>query len=216
MATSELPGSGLHEKWKEQDRERRRRRDRERRLSMSLEERERHLARRRRNYQLRRRREEDAKFSQHEIASTTTKYEDSAGNGNLALVPVSGSSVQSHGARRVEYIDQFENQNVPLNKSEGAEARSHEIPKSSGRLRLNQIRHLARTLNSSEPKSGDNCQQTKVEATLKESATTNCVPRKTMRLVHVKRLARGLDSPNGKASDQDNCTIKGNSQTMVL
>ncbi|CAI9783979.1 unnamed protein product [Fraxinus pennsylvanica] len=208
MATSYLPGLGLREKQKEQDRERRRRRDRERRLSMSLEERERHLARRRRNYQLRRRKEEHAKFSQHGKASTTTKYEDSAVNDSLAPVHVSGSSVPSDAARHVGYIGQLENQIVP--KSEGAEPKSHEIPKHSGRLRLNQIRHLARMMNSSESKPCGDCQQTTVNATIKENATTNCLTRKTMRLVHVKRLARGLNSPNGKATDQDNLsTIQG-------
>ncbi|KAG8385848.1 hypothetical protein BUALT_Bualt03G0087900 [Buddleja alternifolia] len=183
--------SDWRDKKKEQARERRRVWDRKRRLSMSLEEKEKHLAKRRRYYQLRRQKEEnDKRHLQRVKTSSRMKLEARIGNNDLVSLPVPELSVQSDGSMHDGYVNHLEEQNETGDKFE--DAVSCKFPKNSGRLRINQIRHLARVLNTSVPKS---------DVFTKESLS---VRRKRVRLVHVKRLARALNSPiQRRPSEED-------------
>ncbi|KAK4838522.1 hypothetical protein QYF36_014449 [Acer negundo] len=124
---------------KEQERERRRLRDRQRRQSMSVEEREKHLARRRRNYQLRRLRAENARLdfdpqtqSQSQSQPTTPPTDQIPPLNSVSDLSLQCTDVGSH---------------QECTKSESLEVPAHKLTKFSGQLRLNRIKHLARSLN---------------------------------------------------------------------
>ncbi|KAK3218828.1 hypothetical protein Dsin_012798 [Dipteronia sinensis] len=120
---------------KEQERERRRLRDRQRRQSMSVEEREKHLARRRRNYQLRRLRAENARLDldpQSQSQPTTPPTDQIPPLNSVSDLSLQCTDVGSH---------------QECTKSESLEVPAHILAKFSGQLRLNRIKHLARSLN---------------------------------------------------------------------
>ncbi|KAA8537287.1 hypothetical protein F0562_027026 [Nyssa sinensis] len=158
---------------RERERERRRMRDRQRRQSMSLEEREKHLARRRRNYQLRRQRVENAKLdSQQEQYIIGTR---------------------ANGQERA---------NASATKSEGSAATGvHKSAKYPRRLCLNQIKHLARLLNTPVDNPCGESHQIVADVMRKERVRRRCRSR-SLRLIHVKRLARALNSCMKDAADK--------------
>ncbi|XP_021859547.1 uncharacterized protein [Spinacia oleracea] len=143
---------------REKERERRRLRDRIRRQNMSQEQRDKHLARRRRNYQLRRLRAQNAKLP--------TECQ------------------QIHAADLLQ-INNLLSATSPMlddlpSSSETQEGEAQNMRKTPRRLRVSDIRHLARRLH------GDDQQQN-------GELLTNCVvTTKRLRLTHVKRLARAV------------------------
>lgn len=162
---------------KDQERERRRIRDRQRRQSMSLEEREKHLARRRRNYQLRRQRAEYARLDPCISHKTTT-----AAAANVAT-------------KNDEYLSMISVSNVNFNvQCNGLEIPAHKLAKLPTRLRLNYVKHLARSLD--DRLDVPNNHRISVDLIIKgnEIADSICMPQKGLRLNRVKRLARSLNS----------------------
>ncbi|XP_021719898.1 uncharacterized protein LOC110687547 [Chenopodium quinoa] len=151
-----------HAMQREKERERRRLRDRIRRQNMTQEQRDRHLARRRRNYQLRRLRAQNAKMLSSQQTDT---------------------SIRSN-ASELELIDHHSASLPILNElptsSETTQGGAQNIRKNPRRLRVSDIRHLARRLHG-------NGQQHN------EGLLTSCVVNtKRLRLTHVKRLARAV------------------------
>ncbi|TXG69744.1 hypothetical protein EZV62_004679 [Acer yangbiense] len=167
---------------KEQERERRRLRDRQRRQSMSVEEREKHLARRRRNYQLRRLRAENARLdlnpqtqSQSQSQPTTPPTDQIPPLNSVSDLSLQCTDVGSH---------------QECTKSESLEVPAHKLAKFSGQLRLNRIKHLARSLNGPV---GDN-HKISVDVTVKGLEASNGISPKGLRLNRVKHLARSRNS----------------------
>ncbi|CAK9156827.1 unnamed protein product [Ilex paraguariensis] len=161
---------------KERERERRRMRDRQRIQSLSLEEKEKHPARRSRNYQLRRQRAGNAQMgSQHEQASTATRCELSLRSENQALIDVSDMSVECNGLEHVRFSRGQEKPKAPGARCEDGETRVQRSAKLPKRLRLSQIRHLARLLNTPVVKPTDGSEQIGTDVLVKDSAssTTN-------------------------------------------
>ncbi|KAK2652787.1 hypothetical protein Ddye_012643 [Dipteronia dyeriana] len=163
---------------KEQERERRRLRDRQRRQSMSVEEREKHLARRRRNYQLRRLRAENARLDldpQTQSQPTTPPTDQIPPLNSVSDLSLQCTDVGSH---------------QECAKSESLEVPAHKLAKSSGQLRLNRIKHLARSLNGPV---GD-IQKISVSTAVKGLEASNGISLKGLRLNRVKHLARSRNS----------------------
>ncbi|XVE50990.1 hypothetical protein DITRI_Ditri02bG0001400 [Diplodiscus trichospermus] len=135
---------------KELERERRRIMDRQRRQSMSLEEREKHLARRRRNYQLRRQRAETARLNpppspiqfqqtsistiQLPLSNAVTYVSDVSPHLNVASALV-GSN---HGQERLM---------LDTRSSQSLEIPAEKLAFIPEKVRLNRIKHLARSIN---------------------------------------------------------------------
>lgn len=181
---------------KEQERERRRIRDRQRRQSMTIEEREKHLARRRRNYQLRRQRAETARLDLRVNQNITT----SSFSTMLAT--------KSNDYSPMTSVSIFNAQcNVGLNSghknSVGLDIPSHKLAKLPRRLRLNHLKHLARSLD--DPVDIPNNHVIVADLIIKGNANANssCVPSKGLRLNCVKRLARSLKSDLEKATSEN-------------
>ncbi|XP_065853715.1 uncharacterized protein [Euphorbia lathyris] len=164
---------------KEQERERRRIRDRQRRQSMTLEEREKHLARRRRNYQLRRQRAENARSD----PSCTT------------LVPTVSTKTDEFpiSVSNVDFSVQCNGLDIP----------AYKLAQLPSRVRLNHVKHLARSLNLHV--NVPTTQRISVDLIIKgnEIADSSCVPLKGLRLNRVKRLARSLSSGLEKVKEED-------------
>ncbi|KAJ9185146.1 hypothetical protein P3X46_004807 [Hevea brasiliensis] len=189
---------------KEQERERRRIRDRQRRQSMSVEEREKHLARRRRNYQLRRQRAENARLdlrvNQNTTTTTTTTTSTTSSSTTLAaksndyppLISVSIVDAQC---------------NVGLNSghknSVGLEIPAHILAKLPRRLRLNHLKHLARSLDDPVDISNNHIIAADLIIRGNVNANSSCVPPKGLRLNRVKWLARSLNSDIEKAKGEN-------------
>ncbi|CAK8531289.1 unnamed protein product [Lathyrus sativus] len=158
----EIPERGeLRRIQREQERERRRIRDRQRRQAMTQEQRERHLARRRRNYQLRRQR------------AANTNGNASNVNAPFISLPLNPLTLES-SAGEASTSDEFQGANSSTSLDYRVLSRGIGIPRygqetlnletkvshgssvnvetlvyrldSSPRLRLKQIRHLARNL----------------------------------------------------------------------
>ncbi|KAK9267711.1 hypothetical protein L1049_010144 [Liquidambar formosana] len=217
MTAEELPGRAeLRAMQRERERERRRMRDRQRRQSMSLEEREKHLARRRRNYQLRRQRTGNTGLdSQGEQTSIPSRGEQINRNEHQALISVSDLSAQHDGVLDVGFDRGQEKINLSGLISEGLEATAHTLAKSPRRIRLNHIRHLARSLN--DPMSdiiGEN-HQIGADVKTRENAATNCKSPKSLRLSRVKRLARALNSTAKETSGQNHQNETGVEQNLL-
>ncbi|KAL5838833.1 hypothetical protein ACOSQ3_016002 [Xanthoceras sorbifolium] len=178
---AEMERSDIRKLQKEQERERRRLRDRQRRQSMSVEEREKHLARRRRNYQLRRLRAENARLdsdpqSQSQSQSQPTTPTDQI----LPVNSVSDLSLQCNDV----------GSHQECTKSESLQVPAHKLAKFSGQLRLNRLKHLARSLNDPV------CDTHKisVDVMLKGHEPSNGISLKGLRLNRVKHLARSRNS----------------------
>ncbi|XP_021766655.1 pumilio homolog 11-like [Chenopodium quinoa] len=119
-----------HAMQREKERERRRLRDRIRRQNMTQEQRDRHLARRRRNYQLRRLRAQNAKMLSSQQTDTNIKC----------------------NASELELIDHHSSSSLPLlnelpttSETQGG---AQSVRKNPRRLRVSDVRHLARRLHS--------------------------------------------------------------------
>ncbi|KAI5447058.1 hypothetical protein KIW84_014780 [Lathyrus oleraceus] len=146
---------------REQERERRRIRDRQRRQAMTQEQRERHLARRRRNYQLRRQRAANANANASNVnapfipllpnplaldssageASTSDEFQGANSSTSLDY------RVLSHGIGIPHYGQ--ETLNLGTKVSHGSSVNMESLVyklDNSPRLRLKQIRHLARNV----------------------------------------------------------------------
>ncbi|CAM8994992.1 unnamed protein product [Rhodiola kirilowii] len=193
MSNNELPDSrGVSSALqREQERERRRMRDRQRRESMTAEEREKHLARRRRNYQLRRQRAGHAQ---------------SGSGGDQAFLPsvheqiISGHEPQALVAASDFGIGQSSGSNKEFGltlKDLDADGAGHVGEKLSifnRKLRLSQVRHLARSL--------DSFQRKLISAYLfsNNDSTSNGANRINLRLTQVKCLARELNSSMNDAT----------------
>ncbi|KAL5769303.1 hypothetical protein ACOSP7_015855 [Xanthoceras sorbifolium] len=176
---AEMERSDIRKLQKEQERERRRLRDRQRRQSMSVEEREKHLARRRRNYQLRRLRAENARLDsdpQSQSQSQPTTPTDQI----LPVNSVSDLSLQCNDV----------GSHQECTKSESLQVPAHKLAKFSGQLRLNRLKHLARSLNDPV------CDTHKisVDVMLKGHEPSNGISLKGLRLNRVKHLARSRNS----------------------
>ncbi|KAF7121333.1 hypothetical protein RHSIM_Rhsim13G0143700 [Rhododendron simsii] len=204
------------QRWKivhsDQERERRRLRDKHRRQSMSVEDREKHLARRRRNYQLRRQRDQNPEPELHNDDHTisSSRIQLHPWNENHLPIAVSAqSSVPSDGALHVGCTKRREK--LKARKSLGAEDGAQNSANYPKKLRLNDIRHLARSLNS--PMKVPHGQSFRIGAAdTKDIASTNCLQvggcgsgrsRKVLRLTHLKRLARALRSTVKENGDQN-------------
>ncbi|GAB2300996.1 hypothetical protein Dimus_035074 [Dionaea muscipula] len=165
---------------REREKERRRLRDRQRRQNMSQEQRERHLARRRRNYLLRRLKAESAKLNpQERLTDPVAEFSDTSSSAAALTIAFSQSMSTTDAGGLLE---------------DGA----HKLRSSPRRLRLHQIRYLARALSrSAAGVSGHgSSHQTGAHHLRAEeiSSTNNCGSVTRLRLVHVKRLARALNS----------------------
>ncbi|KAI5670848.1 hypothetical protein M9H77_11212 [Catharanthus roseus] len=208
-----------HSEWraiqKERERERRRMRDRQRRQSMTSEEREKHLARRRRNYQLRRQRAANAQsgfqFQPQKLNNLINPHEkttsQAAKNESFALVCVSeeppASSQPDHGTQLVASNEANHVQNAPAVKYHNSETALTESYKYPIRLRFTQIKHLARLLNSSGNEVLGSSQGLEANAINGEMEVPIWIPRKSIRLVHLKRLIRVLNSKMETTSQQN-------------
>ncbi|GAB4830746.1 hypothetical protein Ancab_004778 [Ancistrocladus abbreviatus] len=169
----ETQRSDLRALQSERERERRRLRDRQRRQSMSQEQREKHLARRRRNYQLRRIRAQNARLNTEQQNQTLAI---TAPNGVALVVAHVGLS------------------NL-VSRAEGLEDGAHKSRNSPRRLRLHQIRQLARALNNPIVLHTDgSSHQNGVDLSAQQNSSRSCGSIRTLRLIHVKRLARALKS----------------------
>ncbi|XVF87866.1 hypothetical protein PTKIN_Ptkin18bG0155000 [Pterospermum kingtungense] len=154
---------------KDLERERRRTRDRQRRQSMSLEEREKHLARRRRNYQLRRQRAETARlnppptpiqFQQTSISTVQLPLSNAVTCvSELASSSALVESNHEHGQERLM---------LDARSSQSLEIPAHKLATLPGKVRLNRIKHLARSINDPV---GDGVP---VGGMMKENGTSNC------------------------------------------
>ncbi|XP_057961846.1 uncharacterized protein LOC131153516 [Malania oleifera] len=188
---------------REQEKERRRVRDRQRRQSMSVEEREQHLARRRRNYQLRRQRAGHVRLnSQHgQTLSTVSRREEGTINEHQGEISASEYCVQSDGTACVGFVQGGDKLDSVCTKVDGLEAGAQVLVNIPGKLRLNHIKRLARSLNDPIGKLSVN---NKIGAALlaMENATTNDTSPKRLRLSQVKSLARALTS--SRESTQQN------------
>ncbi|KDP36444.1 hypothetical protein JCGZ_09514 [Jatropha curcas] len=192
---------------KEQERERRRIRDRQRRQSMSVEEREKHLARRRRNYQLRRQRAENARldprFNQKTAAVTSTIITNSVSPIKIEeYAPIfSVSNVNVSAQCNTGLISGHSN-------CIGLEIPANKLAIVPRRLRLNHLKHLARSLDDPVGISNNN-HSISVDLIIKgnENANSSCVPLKGLRLNRVKRLARSLNSDLEKGTSENHQTI---------
>uniref|UniRef100_A0A7N0UBM8 Uncharacterized protein n=1 Tax=Kalanchoe fedtschenkoi TaxID=63787 RepID=A0A7N0UBM8_KALFE len=187
MSNNELEdgNTAVCELQRDQERERRRLRDRQRRESMTAEEREKHLARRRRNYQLRRQRAGNAH---------------SGSDGDQALL------VQCDPRLLIATSDFAAGQSSGSNKEFGLglsdlDARGtgnvgEKLSIFNRKLRLSEIRHLARSLD---------CAQRKLIAAYlfsKINSTSKCGRCRKLRVTQVKRLARELDSSMNDVTSQ--------------
>ncbi|GMH05243.1 hypothetical protein Nepgr_007083 [Nepenthes gracilis] len=138
---------------------------------MSLEQRIKHLARRRRNYQLRRLRAGIANLNPQGWTQTSIVTES---NGIATAHP----GLSKLGS-----------------KNEGLEDGAHKLRNFPRRLRLHQIRHLARALNNPAGLHRDDITlQNGSDLISKQNSSTNCGSIVRLRLIHVKRLARELKS----------------------
>lgn len=173
---------------KEQERERRRLRDRQRRQSMSLEEREKHLARRRRNYQLRRQRAESARLDPH--IQLAVNGEMLNGHDHQVLNFVSNINTECNGGLPV---GSEQGNEIEFTKSHSLEVPAHKMPKFPGRLRLNRLKHLARTINDPRDEPVDDHRIT-TDSMAKMDVSPNCISSNGLRLNRVKRIARTLNS----------------------
>ncbi|GAV59879.1 hypothetical protein CFOL_v3_03410 [Cephalotus follicularis] len=165
---------------KEQEKERRRLQDRQRRQSMSIEEREKHLARRRRNYQLRRQRAENARFDPRFDHTSILDSDDMLTTNQNQLTSASDIIVQISD----------DAPHVVSGGRQGLEVPAHRLAEFPGKLRLNHLKRLARSLNDPVV---DN-HKIGADLFIKGNAASNCISPKGVRLNHVKQLARGLKS----------------------
>ncbi|WCJ28142.1 hypothetical protein M5689_009850 [Euphorbia peplus] len=145
---------------KEQERERRRIRDRQRRQSMTLEEREKHLARRRKNYQLRRQRAENAARSlvTSEFPVSVLNVDDYSVQCHGLQIPASISALLparvrlNHVKRLARSLHNHVNHRVSLDLIvKGNDIADSTCVPLKG-LRLNRVKHLARSLSSGSEK----------------------------------------------------------------
>ncbi|KAL3521837.1 hypothetical protein ACH5RR_014671 [Cinchona calisaya] len=208
---------------KERERERRRMRDRQRRQSMSLEEREKHLARRRKNYQLRRQRaanvqlgtfqQTDVNISSNVMSSTIAGDESEIQNDDLALVCVSepAGRHQSNCVMQDGFGEAYEKQDSLITKYDGETTFHDETYKYPRIPSLNQIKQLARRLNSSADKSSAYSGGNGAHVVINEEMVNPlCVGGRRIRLIHIKHLARTLHSNRVKTSEQNQlCKTQG-------
>ncbi|XP_058767317.1 uncharacterized protein LOC131640993 [Vicia villosa] len=207
---------------REQERERRRIRDRQRRQAMTQEQRERHLARRRRNYQLRRQRAANANANASNVnvpfiplpPNNPLGLESSAGEASTSdeFQGVNSSTsldhrVLSHGIG-IPHQGQ-ETLNLGTKVSHGSSNVETLVYKldNSPRLRLKQIRHLARNLTGLVVDSAGGTNQVAVELKTNEDVTIgdSSTKAKSLRLNSVKRLARSVNSlPKETEIQKDN------------
>ncbi|GAB4826484.1 hypothetical protein Ancab_033379 [Ancistrocladus abbreviatus] len=158
---------------RERERERRRLRDRQRRQNMSQEQKEEHLARRRRNYRLRRIRAENAKLNHQQ-------------QDHIIAIPALNNGV----APAVAHVGLCKLGSTAQDLEDGAHLRN--FPR---RLRLHQIRQLARTMNNPVVlRTDDSSYQNGAELSAQRSSSTNSGLIRRLRLIHVKRLARALNA----------------------
>ncbi|KAJ4704064.1 Zinc finger CCCH domain protein [Melia azedarach] len=146
---------------------------------MSVEEREKHLARRRRNYQLRRLRAENSKLDSEQTQSEQITHQ------ILALPSASSDLDVDVGSHQVG--TKFESLEVP----------PHKLAKFSGQLRLNRLKHLARSMNDS---AGD--KHGVAVDVIKGNEASGILP-KGLRLNRVKHLARSLNSAVKETTNQN-------------
>lgn len=198
---------------REQERERRRIRDRQRRQAMTEEQRERHLARRRRNYQLRRQRAANANNVHAPfipLPPSTLAFESSAGEASTSdeFQGVNPSTLLdyraiSHGICIPHYgLNQGqETLNLGTQVShEGSslnlESLAYKLDNPPRRVRLTQLRHLARNIVGSMVDSAGIHQ---VAAELKTNGDGEVCnfgsTQKSLRLSSVKRIARSTNPP---------------------
>ncbi|GAV77049.1 LOW QUALITY PROTEIN: hypothetical protein CFOL_v3_20521, partial [Cephalotus follicularis] len=163
---------------KEQERERRRLQDRQRRQSMSIEEREKHLARRRRNY-LRRQRAENARFDPCFDHTSILDSDDMLTTNQNQLTSASDIIIQI--SNDAPY--------VVSGGRQGLEVPARRLAEFPGKLHLNHLNRLARSLN--DPMGAN---KIGADVFIKGNAASNCISPKGVRLNHVKQLARGLKS----------------------
>ncbi|CAI9087154.1 OLC1v1021151C1 [Oldenlandia corymbosa var. corymbosa] len=185
---------------KERERERRRMRDRQRRQSMSVEEREKHLARRRKNYQLRRQRAATATAQlgfgaqtniSSEFASRTNRgieLETFTSENNLDIVCVSDVKHLQRDEAALEEM-RFDEDDNGADVDIVGKTKFHSPYRYPRLPRLHQIKKLAR--------GGLNAFASDAELTSKQAFLGN-----NIRLVHVKHLARALNSSVGKDCKQ--------------
>ncbi|XP_050213863.1 uncharacterized protein LOC126665181 isoform X1 [Mercurialis annua] len=177
------------ETMKEQERERRRIRDRQRRQSMSLDEREKHLARRRRNYQLRRLRAQTSLFHHHLTAATNVEC-----NNNNNYV----TAVECHS-----------------NVTVGLEIPAHKLATLPTRLRLNHLKHLARSLDDNQTAAADFI--ITANEIQNANADSTCVtPQSGLRLNRVKHLARSINSDLEKSTPENGVEHKNQLNGLQL
>ncbi|PON90247.1 zinc finger CCCH domain protein [Trema orientale] len=195
---------------REEERERRRMRDRQRRQSMTLEQRERHLARRRRNYQLRRLRAETTVIENMVVTDE---------NQPLNSFPEMGFN--DHGINPMnDLVQGIEKLNVERLESMamGPENLAKKSANVTKKLRLSQIRSLARSMNRFRCGVGGSFQNV-ADVALKRDADTilqlgdNDLGRLPggLRLNRIKRLARTLNTVNNKTNCQSH---QGTCQNM--
>ncbi|XP_073224339.1 uncharacterized protein [Cicer arietinum] len=182
---------------REQERERRRIRDRQRRQAMTEEQRERHLARRRRNYQLRRQRAANS-HNVHApfipLLPNNLAFESSAGEASTSdeFQGVTSSTSLDYRVLSHAIGTDLSHEGSSINM-ETLACKLNNLP----RLRLNQIRHLARNLIGSVVDTASNHHQIAAELKTKEDASVGDFgsAAKSLRLNSVKRLARSINSP---------------------
>ncbi|PON35153.1 zinc finger CCCH domain protein [Parasponia andersonii] len=195
---------------REEERERRRMRDRQRRQSMTLEQRELHLARRRRNYRLRRLRAETTMIENMVVTDE---------NQPLNSFPEMGFN--DHGINPMNGLVQgIEKLNVERLESMamGPENLAKKSANVTKKLRLSQIRCLARSTNRFRGGVGGSFQNV-ADVTLKRDADTtlqlgdNDLGRLPdgLRLNRIKRLARTLNTVNNETNCQSH---QGTCQNM--